>query len=121
MGFCSGGFKFEAITSFGHTIDGNAGTVISANISTLFSDIPQPATGLMEASFTQFLCPHFGVTMEKMNLFDFTQAEFYGDYRTQFLNMGLNFSTALAMLPMSAYGGGIVILPTQILRLCLSH
>ncbi len=114
MGLWPGGFfKFEAITSFGHTIDDNAGTIISANVSSLFPEILQPATGLMEASYTQFLSTHFGVTMGKMNLFDFTTTEFYGDYHTQFLNSGLNFNMALAMVPISAYGGGIVILPTK--------
>jgi len=114
MGLWPGGFfKFEAITSFGQTFDDNAGTIISANVSSLFPEILQPATGMMEASYTQFLSPHFGVTMGKMNLFDFTQTEFYGDYHTQFLNSGLNFSMALGLVPMSAYGGGIVILPTK--------
>lgn len=67
----------------------------------------------MQASYTQFLSHQFGVTMGKLNLFDFTPTEFYGDYRTQFMNTGLNLSLAYAMVPMSAYGGGVVILPTK--------
>ncbi len=67
----------------------------------------------MQASYTQFLSPHFGVTMGKLNLFDFTPTEFYGDYHTQFMNTALNISSAYAMSPISAYGGGVLILPTK--------
>jgi hypothetical protein len=34
--------------------------------------------------------------------------EFAGNYRTQFLNTGLSIPMSLAMVPISAYGGGVI-------------
>jgi porin len=63
------------------------------------------------------LSPKFGVTMGKMNLFEFTPTEFYGDYRTQFMNTALNLPSAFVLAPMSAYGGGVLWLPTPDINL----
>ena len=49
----------------------------------------------------------------KIDLFDFSETEFYGDYRTQFMNTGLNFPMTLELVPLSAYGGGIIVVPTD--------
>ena len=114
MGLWPGGFfKFEGISSFGNSLYNNVGALVSSNVSALFPTTNEADSGLMGASFTQFLSPQFGVTMGKMNLFDFTPTEFYGDYRTQFMNTALNFSMGYAMVPMSAYGGGVLFLPTK--------
>lgn len=114
MGLWPGGFfKFQGISSFGDTLYHEAGAMIPTNMSSLFPAFNQPSNGLMGASYTQFLSEHAGVTMGKLNLLDFTPNEFYGDYNTQFLNTGLNLSLALAMVPISAYGGGVIGLPTK--------
>ncbi len=114
MGLWPGGFfKFEGITSFGNTLTSAVGSLVPSDVSVLFPGINEADSGLMGASFTQFLSPKFGVMMGKMNLFDFTATEFYGDYHSQFMNTSLNFSMAYTMVPMSAYGGGILILPTE--------
>ena len=55
--------------------------------------------------------------MGKMNLFEFTPTEFYGDYRTQFMNTALNLPSAFVLAPMSAYGGGVLWLPTPDINL----
>ena len=39
--------------------------------------------------------------------------EFAGNYRTQFLNTGLAIPMSLAMVPISAYGGGVIVLPWE--------
>lgn len=114
MGLWRGGFfKFEGVSSFGNTLYNDVGAIIPTNLSEIYPGVLKANTGLMGATFTQFLSPKFGVFMGKNNLFDFTKTEFYGDYRTQFMNTALNFSMAYAMVPLSAYGGGILFLPTK--------
>ncbi len=114
LGLWPGGFfKFEGVSSFGNTLYDQAGAILPTNMPTLYPSFNQASSGLMQASFTQFLSPEFGVTLGKMSPLEFTPTEFYGDYRTQFMNTGLNFSASLAMAPLSAYGGGLLFLPTK--------
>lgn len=114
MGLWPGGFfKFEGISSFGNTLYSEVGAVVPSDVSVLFPGLNQADSGLMGASFTQFFSPKFGIFMGKNNLFDFTQTEFYGNYRTQFMNTALNFPMAYAAAPISAYGGGFLFLPTE--------
>ncbi|MCQ8102593.1 carbohydrate porin [Methylomonas sp. SURF-2] len=114
MGLWPGGFfKFQGISSFGNTLYNEAGAMVPTNMSSLHPSFNQPSSGLMQASYTQFLSEQFGVTMGKMNLLDFTPNEFYGDYNTQFMNTGLNLPLAYATVPISAYGGGVMVLPTK--------
>ncbi|WP_431064868.1 carbohydrate porin [Methylotuvimicrobium sp.] len=114
MGLWPGGFfKFEGVSSFGNTLYNDVGAVVPTNASYLFPGVNEADNALMGATFTQFFSPQFGVFMGKVNLFDFTPTEFYGNYRTQFSNAAMNFSMAYAMVPLSAYGGGILFLPTE--------
>ncbi|MGR8980815.1 MAG: carbohydrate porin [Gammaproteobacteria bacterium] len=114
MGLWPGGFfKFEGVSSFGNSLTNNVGAFIPSNVSVLFPSPDEASSGLMGASFTQFLSPKFGVMMGKMNLFDFTPTEFYGNYRTQFMNTALNFSMGYVTVPISAYGGGVLFMPTE--------
>lgn len=114
MGLWPGGFfKFQGISSFGNTLYHQAGAMVPTNMSSLHPRFNEASSGLMQASYTQFLSEQFGVTMGKMNLLDFTRTEFYGDYNTQFMNTGLNLSLSYALVPISAYGGGVMILPTK--------
>lgn len=114
MGLWPGGFfKFEGVSSFGNTLYNDVGAIVPTDVSEIFPGVLKADSGLMGATFTQFFSPKFGVFMGKNNLFDFTQTEFYGNYRTQFMNTAMNFSMAYAMVPMSAYGGGILFLPTE--------
>lgn len=114
LGLWPGGFfKFEGVSSFGNSVYDQAGALVPTNVASLYPEFDEASSGLMQASYTQFLSPQFGVTMGKMNLFEFTPTEFYGDYRTQFMNTALNLSMAYAMVPISAYGGGVMLLPTK--------
>ena len=93
LGLWPGGFlKFEGVSSFGNSLYDQAGAIVPTNVASLYPTFGQASSGLMQASYTQFLSPQFGVTMGKMNLFEFTPTEFYGDYRTQFMNTGLNIN-----------------------------
>ena len=118
LGLWPGGFlKFEGVSSFGNSLYDQAGAIVPTNVASLYPTFGQASSGLMQASYTQFLSPQFGVTMGKMNLFEFTPTEFYGDYRTQFMNTGLNINSTFAMAPISAYGGGVLVLPTPDIKL----
>ena len=118
LGLWPGGFfKFEGVSSFGNSLYDQVGAIVPTNVANLYPDFDQASSGLMQASFTQFLSHQFGVTMGKMNLFEFTPTEFYGDYRTQFMNTALNLPSAFVLAPMSAYGGGVLWLPTPDINL----
>ena len=54
-----------------------------------------------------------GVLIGKINMLDAAEQEFYGDYRTQFLNTAFNFPMTTAFAPISAFGGGVIALPTR--------
>jgi porin len=67
----------------------------------------------MNATLTQFFSPQFGLFAGKINMLDSAQTEFYGDYRTQFLNAAFNFPMTLEQVPISAFGGGAIVIPQQ--------
>ena len=78
--------------------------------------LPAPndrTTALTNASLTQFLSPQFGVVAGKLNLLDSGATEFYGDYRTQFMNAAFNFPMTLEELPLSTFGGGVLVVPRE--------
>ena len=68
-------------------------------------------TALTNATLTQFLSPKFGLVAGKINTLDLGETEFYGNYRTQFLNTAFNFPMTLEQLPLSTFGGGVIVLP----------
>lgn len=111
-GLWKGGyFKVKAVTSFGHNIYADTGALVPPNeawaLPTLESD-----TGLQEFSLLQLLSPKFGVMVGKLDL-SVTPNVFYGDYRTGFANTSLNLPLASALVPLSAFGGGLVYLPNH--------
>jgi porin len=112
LGLWPGGFfKVEADTGFGSNAFHDAGTVVPVNTAALLPAPDDRTTALTNATFTQFLSPKFGLTVGKINLLDVGETEFYGDYRTQFMNTAFNFPMTLALLPLSTFGGGVVVLP----------
>jgi porin len=112
LGLWPGGFfKISGNTGFGDTVLGTSGALVPVNTAAL---IPKPSTntsGLVDATFTQFLSTKFGLTAGKLGLIDGFQGEFAGNYRTQFMNTAMAFPMALLMVPISAYGGGLIVLP----------
>ncbi|WP_107692470.1 carbohydrate porin [Nitrosospira sp. Nsp2] len=114
LGLWPGGFfKFQGMSTFGHSVLGNTGAIVPPNEAWLFPGLNQPASGLMNATFTQFLSPKVGLVAGKINILDLITGTFAGDYRTQFLNTGINLPMAFALTPISAFGGGTILLPTQ--------
>jgi porin len=113
-GLWPGGFlKVYAGSSFGNSVLNDSGAIVPVNTPVLFPEPDEPSTGLLHATFMQFLSPKFGLLAGKIFTFDAIHGEFTGNYRTQFLNTGLVIPLSLALVPISAYGGGLVVLPWE--------
>jgi porin len=89
-GLWPGGFlKVYAGSSFGNSVLNDSGAIVPVNTPVLFPEPDEPSTGLLNATFMQFLSPKFGLLAGKIFTLDATAGEFAGNYRTQFLNTGL--------------------------------
>jgi len=112
LGLWPGGFiKISADTGFGSNVFQDAGTIVPVNTAALIPAPNDRTTALMNATLTQFLSTKFGLVAGKINTLDLTETEFYGNYRTQFLNTAFVFPITLSQIPISAYGGGLIVLP----------
>lgn len=105
-----GFFKVKTVTSFGHSIKQYTGAILPPNAAWSYPTSEED-TGLLEFSFLQFLSPKLGVILGKMD-FSVTPGLFTGDYRTQFANLGLKAPLAAVMLPVSAFGVGVIYVPS---------
>jgi porin len=74
----------------------------------------------VNATFLQFLSPKFGLVAGKVFTVDGALGEFTGNFRTQFENTALTFPMATALVPVAAYGGGVVGIPWEDLALTAS-
>lgn len=113
-GLWPGGFlRVIANSGFGESVLGTSGAISLVNTAALLPKPNEPNTGLMHATFMQFLSPQLGLVAGKVFALDGAHGEFTGNYRTQFLNGALTFPLSTALVPVSAYGGGIVALPWE--------
>jgi porin len=113
LGLWPGGFlKVSVDSSFGTALN-NSGAIVPANTATLIPATNDRTTALMNATFMQFLSTKFGLVFGKFDTFALGAQEFYGDYHTQFLNTAFNFPMTLEQVPISAFGGGVIALPTE--------
>jgi porin len=112
LGLWPGGFlNVMGMTNFGDNVNKASGAVVSPNMVSL---LPQPGdttSALMNLTFMQFLSPKFGIVVGKLYTLGGDNNAFAHDFHSQFLNTALNFNTALALVPFSAYGGTLVFLP----------
>src|SRR5262245_44341590 len=114
LGLWPGGFlRVQGLSSFGQNINNASGALISPSLVSLLPEPGRTTTGLMNLTFMQFLSPHFGVFLGKVNGLGGDDNAFAHDYHASFLNSGLNFNMALDLFPLTAYGGGLVILPWE--------
>jgi porin len=113
-GLWRGGFlKLEGMSGFGNNVVTDSGAVIPVNTAATLPALNEHTTALTNATFTQFLSEKLGVMIGKINTLDLGATEFYGDYNTQFWNMAFLAPMTLEQVPISAWGAGIVYLPTQ--------
>jgi porin len=113
-GLWPGGFLMvSADTGFGTNINRNSGAIVPVNTAALFPAPNDRTTALTNATFMQFLSKKFGLVIGKFNTLIANEQEFYGDYTTQFMNTAFVFPMTVEQVPLSAYGGGIIGLPTE--------
>jgi porin len=113
-GLWPGGFlQIKAISGFGDTVTSNVGALAFVNTGYLLPNSGAQGTGLENLTFMQFVSRQVGFIAGKVFTVDGFQGEFAGNFRTQFLNTGLTFPLAAALAPLSAYGGGVIVLPWQ--------
>src|SRR2546427_10649916 len=113
-GLWPGGFlRLIANSGFGDSVLQDSGAINPVNTAALLPAANAPTTALMHATFMQFLSPKFGLVAGKFFTLDGDPGEFTGNYRTQFQNGALVFPMTAALVPISAYGGGIVAIPWE--------
>jgi porin len=119
LGLWPGGFLNVAVdTSFGTALN-NTGTISPVNTAFLIPAPNDRTTALMGATYMQFLSEKFGLILGKIDTLTSAQLEFYGNYQTQFVNAAFSFPLTSAFVPISAFGGGLIALPTKDLSLSL--
>jgi porin len=120
LGLWPGGFlMLSADTGFGTNLFSNSGALVPVNTAALLPAPNDHTTALTNATFMQFLSEKFGLAIGKFNTLALAKQEFYGDYSTQFLNAAFVFPMTLEQVPISAYGGGLIGLPTHDIVLSL--
>ena len=114
LGLWPGGFfNVSADTGFGSNIYRKSGAIVPVNTAALIPAPDDRTTALMNATFMQVFSEKFSLVLGKINTFVSGEQEFYGDYRTQFLNSAFVFPMTLEQVPFSAFGGGINFSPTD--------
>lgn len=123
LGLWGGGFlDTHAMSSYGTSVNEKAGATVPLNGAAIFPAvaIDDPTTALMKLTFTQFLTPWLGVYAGKLEALDGDKNELAHDFRTQFLNLGLVFNLVGALTPISAWGGGVLVIPWEGATLAVS-
>src|SRR5262245_18640533 len=114
LGLWPGGFlKLSADSGFGRNVLVESGAIVPVNTPAIVPAPGQQTTALTNATFMQFLSTKFGLMVGKVYTLDGFQGEFAGNYRSQFLNTGLVIPAAMDLVPISAFGGGIILLPFE--------
>lgn len=114
LGWWPGGFlKVQGNTGFGTNVDKKVGAIVPVNTAALLPAQNEDTTALTNLTMMQFLSEKFGLLIGKINTMEASPQEFYGNYNTQFLNAAFCFPMTLAQVPLSAYGGGAIALPTK--------
>src|SRR5215475_2194906 len=112
LGLLPGGFlRVQGMSSFGHNVNDASGAIVTPNVTSLLPEPGGPTTGLMNLTYMQFLSKHFGVVLGKMSSLGADDNAFAHDYHSTFLNGALDYNATFALMPLTAYGGGLVILP----------
>jgi porin len=111
-GLWPGGFlKLEGNTGLGGSVLTDSGALVPVNTAATLPAIGAHTTALMNATLLQFFSEKLGVMLGKINTLDLGETEFYGDYHSQFLNMAFLAPMTLGLVPVSAWGAGVVALP----------
>jgi len=125
LGLWPGGFlhleaegNFIPADTFRKSINGRTGGLMPVNSSQIY---PTPAGdnfNLPAFNFTQFLSPHFGLTIGKFATVTSSSGDMnefaHGKGDTQFMNAAFNVNPVLlTTVPYSTLGTGLIVLPTK--------
>jgi porin len=111
-GLWPGGFlKIHALSSYGTSANRDAGALLPLTTASLLPALDEPGTALMNLTYTQFLTTWLGVIVGKLETLGGDANEFAHDYHSDFAAAGFNFNLTNALVPLSAIGGGVVLLP----------
>ena len=114
LGLWPGGFiKFAGNSGFGSNAFRDSAATVPVNTAALLPAPDDRNTVLTNATLMQFLSPKFGLLAGKLDLIDSAEQEFYGNYHTQFENAAFNFPMTALQVPLSAFGGGVIVLPSE--------
>jgi porin len=105
-----GFFNVYAMSGFGDSENGDVGPLGSVNASAILPE-PHTSTALMNLTYMQFFATWIGVFAGKLYGLNADNNAFAHNYRTQFSNFGLNINLAASLAPISAFGGGLVLVP----------
>jgi porin len=103
--------KVSGDTGLGTNVYDNSGAIVPVNTAAMFPAVNEHTTALTNATVMQLFSDRFGAVIGKINTMDGGGYEFYGDYKTQFLNAAFVFPMTLQQVPLSAFGGGIILMP----------
>ena len=115
LGLWPGGMLFlRAERYYDENINGDTGALFPANGVALFPEPNDNDLALSHLQITQFLSPHFGISLGKMDTSTGDVNEFaHGRADTKFLNAAFAFNlVTAATMPYAPLGAAIVILPT---------
>jgi porin len=114
LGLWPGGFlRLSANSGFGESVFKESGAIVPVNTAAIIPAPGDQTTALTNATFMQFLSTKFGLMIGKVFTLDGFQGEFSGNYRTQFMNTGLTIPASMDLVPLSAFGGGVIVIPWE--------
>jgi porin len=119
LGLWPGGFlNLEAEGNWASSVNFSTGAISPVNTNQLFPVPIGDNFNLPALNFTQFLSPHFGLTLGKYATLTETNGDMnefaHGKGSTQFMNTALNANAPILFtVPYSALGIGVIGLPTK--------
>jgi porin len=115
LGLWPGGFlTLFAESQYGNSVNQKAGASIPVNTAAVFPELDENSTTLSSVVFTQFLAPWVGVYLGKLDITQGDANEFAHDYRTQFMNLGLQYNLVpFRTVPYTPLGAGIMLIPFE--------
>lgn len=115
MGLWPGGFvSLQLDGNWSDSVNPNTGALMPANSAQLYPWPGNDNLNVSELSFTQFLSPHFGAMVGKLETVSLGDSNEFAHGRgdTQFLNLAFNINPVLIFsAPYSTLGAAAVVLP----------
>ena len=118
----NGSLNAYALSSYGTSAITASGAIVPVNTAGILPTgfVDDPATALLGLTYTQFLGPWFGIAVGKISGLQGDYNAFANDFRTQFLNLALNFNTTTNLEPLSAWGGSLIFMAGEEAQISVS-